>query len=709
MDQSVMSPLDQVKSCIEKDRSFVLQGGAGSGKTETLKRTVQFCAKSYPEKQIVCITHTNKAVEEIVNRVGSGYEISTIHSFLNKLIKPYKKNILEVLPELFCLPLFERMNLDIYEGNEKSQKVGEHKRFKKLHENLTNRRFTALSEETAKVVGKRDYDKDPEAYNLKLNTLIKELNDSIHNSIEKHHHSDVFYNETPFDSFKYATFGHDGLIKVSSLLFSNYPNLGKIVRDKYDCIFIDEYQDTDEQIIRSLIYDTPDERMIIVGLFGDSEQAIYEDGIGSAKEIIDDGRLDLIEKEDNFRCSPQVIEVANKFRSDGLKQKVALKKVEGEVEDEAERDGSAKLIYALKPNKPEKPKAPKKSCSDEKKEEYQVLKKTYDLATQEHMLECGRRLEALITHAQNEIGGHILLKLPNKSVARDAGFGHLYGLFNARFRDTRELIKKHLNQLQFGQLTEILQLFENLIVDKKAINKLIHQLKQQGFLIETRNDKKHIHTELAGLLNSDKSAYEVMQNAIKAGIITISESHKSYLHRKENELEQIANEPHLEAFKTLLAGGHNTKLRMLKYISENEVPDISSEIIEEQFDERMRDIKTERFYNGLFGEDIKFAEILAFYRYEDDDSNFMTMHKTKGTGIENVIVVLDEFNWNDYDFASCFEEVNANPTRQALSRRLLYVACSRTKKNLICVRLANDAAEVDSMRQYFQVCKEVDV
>lgn len=279
-----MSPLDQVKSCIEKGRSFVLQGGAGSGKTEILKRTVQFCAENYPEKQIVCITHTNKAVEEIVDRVGSGYEISTIHSFLNKLIKPYKKNIQKVLPELFCLPSFERLGLTEYGGDEKAQKAGEHKRFKKLHENLTSTRFTVLSEETAKVVGKREYDKDPKAHNLVLNNQIEDLNDNILNSIKEHHHREVAYNETPFNNFKKVTFGHDGLIKISFLLFSNYLNLGKIVRDKYDCIFIDEYQDTDEQIIRSLIYNTPDDRAITVGLFGDSEQAIYEDGIGSAKK-----------------------------------------------------------------------------------------------------------------------------------------------------------------------------------------------------------------------------------------------------------------------------------------------------------------------------------------------------------------------------------------------------------------------------------------
>ena len=707
MDQPVISPLDQIKKCITGEHSFVLQGGAGSGKTETLKRTVQFCTDNFPHKKIACITHTNKAADEIAERVGSGQEVSTIHSFLNKIIKPYKKNLLKVLPEIFCLSQFQRMDLDIYKGDEKLQKLQEYKNFNTSHEKLASMCFTVLSEETEKVVGKRVYDQDPYAHNIILNTQIEELNTKIRDSLKKHHHSDVTYNDTPFNNFKNATFGHDGLIQITSILFGQYPNLGKIVRDKYDCIFIDEYQDTDEKIIRSLIYNTPDKKSITIGLFGDSEQAIYEGGIGSAKKIIDDGRLELIEKEDNFRCSPQVIKVSNNFRTDGLKQKVALKEIEGEMEKKADREGSAKLIYALKPIKPEKPKALKRNATADEKEQHKIQKSTYEFEKKEYNAEKARRLEIIVNNAQQEIGNHVLLKLPNKSVARDAGFGSLYRLFDDRYRDTREEIKRHLNRLQFGQLFEILKLFESSNKDKKSFNRLIYLLKKQGFLIKTQNDKKYLHDKLTDLLNSNKSAHEIIRNATQTKIISISESHQAYLHRKDCELDRIAKENNLEAFKTLKAEGCNTKLQMQKYVDENKVPNISKEVIEEEFDERTRDIKIENFYTGLFSNELKFKEIMAFYMYENDDSNFMTMHKTKGTGIENVVVVLDEFNWGKYDFASCFDNDDANPTRQALSRKLLYVACSRAKKNLICVRLVNDAAEGERMKRYIADSREI--
>ena len=82
-----ITPLDTILDCIESNKNFVLQGGAGSGKTETLKQLLSQLNIKYPNKKIACITHTNLAVEEIKSRVGEGYVIDTIHSFLYSIIK----------------------------------------------------------------------------------------------------------------------------------------------------------------------------------------------------------------------------------------------------------------------------------------------------------------------------------------------------------------------------------------------------------------------------------------------------------------------------------------------------------------------------------------------------------------------------------------------------------------------------------------------
>ncbi|MBT2785495.1 MULTISPECIES: ATP-dependent helicase [unclassified Halomonas] len=707
MDQPVTPPFEKIKECIELEQSFVLQGGAGSGKTETLKRTVSFCSELFSDKKVVCITHTNKAVDEIIDRVGVGVEVSTIHSFVNALVKPYKRNLLKLLPELFCLPLFEELGGAHY-NDDKTRKNEEHKRFKKSHELLTNRRSIVTQEDTPNVTGKREYDKDPSSYNNALNKDIEQLNETIRDALKAHHFNDVFYNETPFDSFKNATFGHDGLIKIAALLFSQYSNIGKIIRDKYDYIFIDEYQDTDEKIINSLIYHAPNKGLTI-GLFGDSEQAIYEDGIGSARKLIDDEQLMLIEKEDNYRCSSQVIDVANKFRSDGLIQKVGLKEVDGILEDPDEREGEAIFYYSIKPPAPVKPTKPKKTDSDEVNSAYETDRAKYDLRLEEYKLDISRRLADLTAYAQADIGEHVLLKLPNKSVARDANFGNLYELFDGRFRDTREEIKKQLDRLQFGQLAEIIQLFNSSSTDNRSYNKLIGLLKKQGFVIKTKQDKRELYHMLDELSSSDEAAYSVIEQAVEAGLISLSESHQSYLKRKDKELERISEDNDISAFKKLLEYGFSTKKQMCDYLGENDDVDLTAEVVEEKYDQLTKDVKSEVFFSGLFGSELEFKEVLAFFKYENDDSNFMTMHKTKGTGIENVVVVLDEFNWNKYDFGSCFRAEDDNPARQALTRKLLYVACSRAKKNLRCVRLLNELGEVKNISNYFDNCVSVNL
>ncbi len=39
---SKMTPIEQIKQCIRRKQDFILQGGAGSGKTETLKDVLEF-------------------------------------------------------------------------------------------------------------------------------------------------------------------------------------------------------------------------------------------------------------------------------------------------------------------------------------------------------------------------------------------------------------------------------------------------------------------------------------------------------------------------------------------------------------------------------------------------------------------------------------------------------------------------------------------
>ena len=159
---SQITPLDKIQECTANRKSFVLQGGAGCGKTETLKQTLQILSKDFHKKRIACITHTNLAVNEIIDRVGEGYNISTIHSFLNSLIKNYTKAIHEVIHEIFTV---DEVEVETEEssgltGNE--LKKTNHNNYKKAYKKHAKLKYIVKGETSPKELGKREYDKAPD-------------------------------------------------------------------------------------------------------------------------------------------------------------------------------------------------------------------------------------------------------------------------------------------------------------------------------------------------------------------------------------------------------------------------------------------------------------------------------------------------------------------------------------------------------------------
>ncbi|MBE6716455.1 MAG: hypothetical protein E7573_06005 [Ruminococcaceae bacterium] len=70
MAAKTVNALDSCKQCIDLRKSFILQGGAGSGKTESLKELLLYIKQTHPDARVICITHTNAAVDEIISRVG---------------------------------------------------------------------------------------------------------------------------------------------------------------------------------------------------------------------------------------------------------------------------------------------------------------------------------------------------------------------------------------------------------------------------------------------------------------------------------------------------------------------------------------------------------------------------------------------------------------------------------------------------------------
>jgi len=100
--------LAEVFGCLERGESFILEAGAGAGKTYSLIKALQFLIKRdqsllprYNQK-IACITFTNVAKDEIESRTDKSPLIhcNTIHAYCWSLINRFQKQLRERLPQI---------------------------------------------------------------------------------------------------------------------------------------------------------------------------------------------------------------------------------------------------------------------------------------------------------------------------------------------------------------------------------------------------------------------------------------------------------------------------------------------------------------------------------------------------------------------------------------------------------------------------------
>lgn len=126
---------------------------------------------------------------------------------------------------------------------------------------------------------------------------------------------EISYGETPFTSLYTGKLSHDDLLMFASKLIKRYPVLLKKIGDKYNYIFIDEYQDTSSYVL-DIFYDAVKNRENVqIYLFGDRMQQIYRNYDGSfegkLKEFDTSDRLEV-----NFRSIGKIVSILNNIYND---------------------------------------------------------------------------------------------------------------------------------------------------------------------------------------------------------------------------------------------------------------------------------------------------------------------------------------------------------------------------------------------------------
>ena len=615
---------DEVKEMlqyIENKQNFILTGGAGSGKTYSLISLIQEIGRMYPNKSIVCITYTNNAVAEIKSRISNDkLFVSTIHEFLWKIIKKYQKELKETIIEL------------IYSEEEK------YKKFTLPKDNL-------------------------EKNEMKIN-------------LEYFLNSEIVYDEYySLKSEEDSKIGHDEVLLIAEKMFEKYYKLCDILKDNANFIFIDEYQDTSEEVANIFLnHINKSKKENIIGFFGDSMQSIYDSGIGNIK----DDSLKRINKIQNRRSSLKVIELTNKLRDDGIKQIPSKNTKETNIDEKTGKikEGNVKFIYS------------NNNILEE-------LKKTYIFNDWDFKNTLNTK-ELRLTHKLN---------------AENSGFKELYNLYTNDFIYSKlisKLKEKKISEDEdinnFGYIIEKFPIFsgkgkikKNILeqVDMKS-KKEIEKIKDIEWG-KIKNSFINKDSLLGYKFNGLTEKYESTSNRDKIlqKLDLIYESINLY---NENK--------YVELFKKLKIkiSSYEDKIKIRKEMNElielmksqnnkiYQIIDKANNILNIKNDERYIEfIENKGWYLWNRIKDISFSEYVKSIEYQKEYFPYSTQHSVKGSEFDNVLVILDNGKWSKYNFnlllENIFDENNIlDKTKKDIfnrTKKLFYVCCTRAKENLI--------------------------
>lgn len=115
----------QIIDVLKSGDSFIVEAGAGSGKTYSLLKVIDWLEQNkcseykIKKRNIACITFTNAAVNVILERLSLDSSIipSTIHSFAWDSINQYQQTIIQYVEELDLLPkdiTIDQINTVVY-------------------------------------------------------------------------------------------------------------------------------------------------------------------------------------------------------------------------------------------------------------------------------------------------------------------------------------------------------------------------------------------------------------------------------------------------------------------------------------------------------------------------------------------------------------------------------------------------------------------
>ncbi|MRJ48435.1 UvrD-helicase domain-containing protein [Fundicoccus ignavus] len=656
---------DEVNGHIDNFDSFYFDAGAGAGKTYSLIKTIEHILEGNSERltdasqKILCITYTNAAKNEIITRIGhnSSVVVTTIHEFLwdfigrqqPLLIQQHERKIEE---ELFLIEDKLTKNKLYSETDDVAifDQLVLTKTFMTQFFNVYNKGADDFRHKMNEYINTTPLDANTTLKNVGVfKKLITQLNNQIKlqialDELKFGRSIHIEYKPTSNrDRLSKFIISHDTLLEYSKEIITNTTLLQRLFSDKYPYVLVDEYQDTDEKVIDTLesILNLSKERKVqfLIGYFGDYMQSIYETGVGNIKERTSNAlnQFKVVKKTFNRRSSVNIISLIEKIRNDEF----------GQVS-----------IYD--------------NFINGQHRFQKINQDEFDLSS-------------YLANHQIDNGACLIMK--NKDIAKERGFEKLYNSveifpnFKGANYDTinSEFLTKNLQNMGWF-FRELLELIEFIIIvqnQNSTVSMITRFMGSSSQLTYGRLE------ELLTYINEVEIC--TLTNCIDTLSGIIGES-KALATESRQELNKIIE--NIFSLESQVNYLDQIKESAHRYFIRNE------ELMDEEVDEN------KKLIDSFFELDIR--QFIHWYYFIKDDGkdegiNYYTLHGSKGLEFDNVVLVLQnnfdrrkdyiQFYFDNYNN----RDISDNDLiRFNQVRNLLYVACSRAKKNLDVVYLTDN-------------------
>ena len=666
--------IDQIGQCIDDGFSWIFNAGAGSGKTYALVQSLKMLLdKKGPQfyihgQKVLCITYTNAAADEIKERLGNTplVLVSTIHERMWEIIGPYKDQLIKLHRTKLREAIIEKKeqlqeqswaqayrNLSEQQKNELLEKINsEHVRdvfFQVCNSKAQTVRaaFPEIAEEfpgLMKNIG--NFTKIIRCL-CSINSLAKALDKTKRKTCPK-----VKYDpRLNTDRLSKMLISHDTLLEYSYLLISRNERLKQIICDKYPAVFVDEFQDTNPMVVKTISsihhHALKIGHSFLVGYYGDIRQNIYDRGVGAKIFQLHKG-LTPIQKEFNRRSSPKIIGVANLIRNDGLIQQSIYEKFP-----------TSEVLCEVCPA----------TARDE------IVEKLCDRwkISIDNPLHC--------------------FELTNELVAKKSGFEDIYDFFkNCRYYKrgrNYELLRDHLLAQDETKLGDVQKLLFRLLDFKKKV----------------QNDKTSINNllQISRGHPDTKSKFNIINiRALVDKLHSLSgETLASYL-EKLFEFYQLGDDLYDECIRYTIAEEIDSLVSLKQYMLECLFVNADDAVLT---DLELQDSSTsiDNFLN------IKMDIFECWYDFinrtdKKSDIIYHTFHSTKGLEFDNVLILLTKKFGRDKEYFSSLlktfpEKIDAkyDSTEIGAARNLFYVAVTRATKKLCVAYLADEQEQLSDV------------